>query len=132
MPRPQPRFPEPDSEPFWRATKDHELKYQQCNDCNAIVFYPRHHCTSCGSADLAWKTSAGQGEVYTFSIVRQNRSPSFRDLVPYVLAYVDLDEGFRIMTNIVGIAPEDVRCGMRVKVQWEDAEEVSFPLFAPA
>jgi len=133
MPRPLPRLPEPDSEPFWRATKNHELKYQQCNDCNTVVFYPRQHCTHCGSPNLAWKTSAGVGTVYTYSIVRQNRSPFFRDLVPYVLAYVDLDEGFRIMTNVVGTPRvEDVKCGMRVKVQWEDYEEVALPLFAPA
>jgi uncharacterized OB-fold protein len=132
MPRPLPRLPEPDSEPFWRATKNHELKYQQCNDCNEVVFYPRQHCTKCGSASLTWKTSAGRGKVYTFSIIRQNRSSFFRDLVPYVLAYVDMDEGFRIMTNIVDIEPEKVRCDMPVKVQWEDYEEVALPLFAPA
>jgi len=132
MPRPMPRLPEPDSEPFWRATKEHELKYQQCNDCNTVVFYPRQHCTNCGSADLTWKTSAGRGKVYTFSVIRQNRSSFFRDLVPYVLAYVDLDEGFRVMTNIVDIEPEKVRCDMPVRVKWEDYEEVALPLFAPA
>jgi uncharacterized OB-fold protein len=133
MPRPLPRLPEPDSEPFWRATKNHELKYQKCNDCNTVVFYPRQHCTHCGSPNLSWHNSAGLGTVYTYSIIRQNRSPFFRDLVPYVLAYVDLDEGFRIMTNVVGTnRPEDVKCGMRVKVAWEDYEEVALPLFAPA
>src|SRR3990172_8736170 len=120
MPRPLPRFPEPDSEPFWRATKNHELRYQKCNDCGAVVFYPKHHCTSCGSSNLAWHTSSGSGTVYTYSIVRSNRSPSFVDYVPYVLSYVDLDEGFRIMTNIVGIEPDAVKVGMRVRVKWED------------
>lgn len=132
MPRPLPRFPEPDSEPFWRATKDHKLTYQKCNDCNTVVFYPRQHCTHCGSDNLAWHNSAGLGTVYTYSIVRQNRSSYFRDLVPYVLAYVDLDEGFRMMSNIVDIPVDDVRIGMRVKVQWEDREEVALPLFEPA
>ena len=79
MPRPLPRFPEEDSEPFWQATKQHELTYQQCNDCSSVVFYPRQHCTACSSPNLTWKTSAGLGTVYTFSIVRANRSPAFRD-----------------------------------------------------
>ena len=132
MPRPLPRFPEPDSQPFWEATKNHELKYQKCNACGNVVFYPRRHCTKCGSADLAWHTSAGRGTVYTFSIVKQNRSPMFADLVPYVLAYVDLEEGFRIMTNIVGTEPEQVKVGQRVRVRWDDQGEVSLPFFEPA
>ena len=133
MPRPLPRLPEPDSQPFWEATKDHELKYQKCDDCSSVVFFPRRHCTQCGSPNLSWYASAGEGTVYTFSVVRQNRSPSFRDLVPYVVAYVDLDEGFRMLTNVVGTSPENVKCGLRVKVQWEDQEGgLSLPLFAPA
>ena len=132
MPRPLPRFPEVNSEDFWRATKNHELKYQKCNDCNTVVFYPKHHCTNCGSANLSSHTSTGLGTVYTFRVVRQNRSPAFRDLVPYVVASVDLDEGFRMMSNVVGIDPDEVKCDMRVKAQWEDYDEVSLPLFAPA
>ncbi len=132
MPRPLPRFPEPDSQPFWEATKNHELRYQRCDDCSSVVFYPKHHCTSCGSPNLSWHTSKGRGTVYTFSIVRANRSPAFREYVPYVLSYVDLDEGFRIMTNIVNVAPEQVKVGMPVRVAWEDHEEVSLPLFEPA
>ncbi len=131
MPRPLPRLPEPDSQLFWEATRNHELRYQKCGDCGSVVFYPKHHCTSCGSANLAWHTSGGQGTVYTYAIVRANRSPAFREYVPYVLSYVDLDEGFRIMTNITGTEPEDVRIGMRVKVRWEDHEEVSLPFFEP-
>lgn len=132
MPRPLPRFPEADSEPFWRATKEHRLTYQTCNVCSTVVFYPKQHCTNCGSADLKWNESKGEGEVYTYSIVRANRSPAFREYVPYAVAYVDLDEGFRIMTNVVGVDPGDVKIGMRVKVKWEDHEEVALPFFEPA
>ncbi len=131
MPRPLPRFPEPDSQPFWEATKGHELCYQRCDDCGTVVFYPKHHCTSCGSANLTWLTSKGLGNVYTYAIVRANRSPAFQEYVPYVLAYVDLDEGFRIMTNIVNVDPEQVRIGMGVRVRWEDHEEVALPFFEP-
>ena len=131
--RPLPRFPEPDTEPFWEATKRHELVYQ-VNDCGEVVFYPRKYCLACGSENTDWRVSKGEGEVYTFSVVMQSRHPAFADLGPYAVAYVDLDEGFRIMTNIVGVANpvEDIHCGMRVKVRWEDQGEVSLPMFEPA
>ena len=133
--RPLPRFPEPDTEPFWEATKRHELVYQ-VNDCGEVVFYPCKYCLACGSENTDWRVSKGEGEVYTFSVVMQSRHPAFADLGPYAVAYVDLDEGFRIMTNIVGVANpvEDIHCGMRVKVRWEDQGEgeVSLPMFEPA
>ena len=133
--RPLPRFPEPDTEPFWEATNRHELVYQ-VNDCGDVVFYPRKYCLACGSENTDWRVSKGEGEVYTFSVVMQSRHPAFADLGPYAVAYVDLDEGFRIMTNIVGVANpvEDIHCGMRVKVRWEDQGEgeVSLPMFEPA
>jgi uncharacterized OB-fold protein len=135
MDRPQPRFPEPDTEPFWEATKKHELTYQVCDDCSTVVFFPRSHCTKCGGRSLSWKTSKGEGTVYTYSVVRLNRHPAFVNLGAYAVAYVDLDEGFRIMTNIVGVADpvKDVKIGQRVKVQWEDQSSgYSLPMFAPA
>ena len=133
--RPQPRFPEPDTEPFWEATKRHELSYQTCNKCSEVIFYPRRHCTRCGSIETTWRVSKGEGEVYTFSVVMQSRHPAFKDLGAYALAYVDLDEGFRIMSNIVGVQDptKDIQCGMRVKLHWEDQGEgeVSLPMFEP-
>ncbi len=134
-PRPQPRFPEPDTQPFWEATKEHRLTYQTCRACSKVVFYPRAHCPHCGSRDLEWHDSKGFGTVYTYSVVRLNRHPAFADLGPYAVAYVDLDEGFRMLTNIVGVADpvKDVRIGMRVKVRWEDQESgISLPMFEPA
>ena len=134
--RPQPRFPEADSAPFWDATKRHELTYQTCDRCGDVIFYPRRHCPRCGGAESTWRPSSGMGTVYTFSVVMQSRNPAFQDLVPLALAYVDLDEGFRLMTNIVGVddPTTDIVCGMRVKLRWEDQGEdgVSLPLFEPA
>ena len=134
--RPQPRFPEPDSQPFWEATKQHKLMYQSCNACNEVIFFPRRHCTSCGSQDTSWHESKGQGTVYTYSVIMQSRHPAFKDLGPYAVGYIDLDEGFRIMSNIVGVNDpvKDLSCGMKVKVRWEDQGEgaVSLPMFEPA
>ncbi len=133
--RPQPRFPEVDSQPFWEATKNHELTYQTCDKCSEVIFYPRRHCTKCGSDQTTVHISKGEGAVYTFSVVMQSRHPAFKDLGAYAIAYVDLDEGFRIMTNIVGVQDPitDIQCGTRVRVKWEDQGEgeVSLPLFEP-
>ena len=125
-----PQFPEPDTLPFWEATKNEKLKYQQCSMCNSVVFYPRFACTHCGSDELEWKDSKGEGEIYTYSVVRQNRNPAFADLGAYVLAYVDLDEGFRMMSNIVGIKNPitDVKIGQRVKVKFEKQGSGEFPV----
>ena len=133
--RPQPRFPEPDTQPFWEATRRHELTYQRCNACHEVIFYPRGHCTKCGSRETTWHVSRGEGAVYTFSVIMQSRNPAFAELGAYAVAYVDLDEGFRIMTNIVGVQDpvKDVQCGMRVKLHWQDQGEgdISLPMFEP-
>ncbi|MCC6382214.1 MAG: OB-fold domain-containing protein [Dehalococcoidia bacterium] len=135
MPRPQPRFPEPDTQPFWDATRDHRLLYQVDRTTGQVVFFPRRHSPYTGTTDLEWRESRGEGTVYAFSVVRLNRHPAFAQLGPYAVAYVDLDEGFRILTNVVGVADPttDVQIGLRVRVQWEDQESgVSLPLFVPA
>ena len=133
--RPQPRFPEPNTEPFWEGAKNGELKYQQCSDCNEVIFYPRLICTNCGGLNLDWKTSKGEGVVYTYSVVRQNRNPAFSDLGAYAVAYIDLDEGFRMMSNVVGVADptKDVMIGQRVKVEFEkqDSGDYPIPVFRP-
>ena len=132
--RPQPSFPEPDTEAFWEATKDHELRYQVCDECQGIVFYPRRHCNHCMSMKLSWKTSRGEGVVYTYTVIRQIGLPAFRDLAPYAVAWIDLDEGFRMISNITGVddPTSEVHIGQRVRVSWEDQESgISLPLFTP-
>lgn len=135
MARPQPRFPEPDTQPFWDGTKEHRLLYQVDPATGDVIFYPRRHSPHTGTSNLEWKESKGEGTVYTYSVVRLNRHPAFAGLGAYAVAYIDLDEGFRILTNITGVADpvNDVKIGMRVKVQWEDQESgIALPLFAPA
>ena len=134
--RPQPRFPEPDTQPFWDATRENKLMYQVCNGCSGVIFYPRAHCPSCGGLENTWKESTGNGTVYTYSVVMQSRHPAFKDLGPYAVAYVDLDEGFRLMSNIVNVKDpiHDISCGMKVKVFWhkQGDGEISLPMFEPA
>ena len=131
--RPLPRTNELDTQDFWAATKTKELRYQKCEDCGRVVFYPRRHCTGCTSGNLAWHTASGKGTVYTYSVVRQSYHPFFRNLVPYAVAWIDLDEGPRILSNVVGVADplNDVHIGQQVVVEWEEHEELCLPLFRP-
>ncbi len=112
--------PSPDSRPFWDAAKRHELQVQQCGDCRRFIYYPRHRCPHCLGADLEWRRVSGRGTVYSFTVVRRTTNKAFVADVPYVLAIVELAEGPRLTTNIVGSPPEVVRCGMPVEVSFDD------------
>ena len=129
--RPLPNLKELDTQAFWQATKDGELRYQRCDECGTVVFYPRRHCTGCLSSTLTWHTASGRGTVYTFSVVRKAEHPFFRTLVPYAVAWIDLDEGPRILSNIVGVddPATDIEVGARVIVEWEVHDELALPLF---
>jgi uncharacterized protein len=129
--RPLPPLDEPDTREFWAATARHQLTYQVCSACGGIVFFPRAHCTHCTSRSLETRTSAGTGTVYTYTVVRQHGQPFFRAHTPYVLGFVDLDEGFRMLAEI-GAEPDAVSVGQRVEVDWEDHDQVSVPIFRPA
>lgn len=129
--RPLPNLEEPDTRAFWEATRNRELRYQQCAQCGTIVWHPRQHCTGCVDGTLAWHTASGNGTVYTFSVVRQSYHPFFRTLVPYAIAWIDLDEGPRILSNIVGFdaSAGNLACGRRVVLEWEEHETLNIPLF---
>jgi uncharacterized OB-fold protein len=126
--RPLPTFADPDTAAFWRATGEHKLTYQQTAD-GRVVFFPRRH------AGGEVRESAGEGVVYTFTVVRQHGHPFFRAHAPYVVALVDLDEGFRLMAE-VDADPETIHIGQRVRVGWEDhevdGERLAIPVFTPA
>ena len=129
--RPLPNIKEADTTDFWAATKNQEFNIQVCANCGQITWYPRAHCAHCTDGDLQTKVVTGHGEVYSYSIVRQSYHPFFRNLVPYVVAWVDLAEGVRYLTNVVECAPEDVHVGMPVSIHWEAHEELKLPMVKP-
>ena len=129
--RPLPR-PTALSQPFWDAAQSHELHVQRCTACGTHVFYPRYNCTNCGSRDLEWVRASGRGSVYTYTIARRPTHRAFAERVPYVIAIVELDEGPRLTTNIVGCEPDDVRIGMPVEASFEDVDdEITLVTFRP-
>ena len=129
--KPLPRIDE-ESKGFWEACQRHELYLQRCRGCQTLRYYPRSFCPSCLSEHIEWVRASGKATVYTFTVTHQNQAPGFRDALPYVLAYVELEEGVRLLTNIVGCAPTDVHIGMPVEVTFEDVTpHVTLPKFRP-
>ena len=117
---------------FWDATRDERLLVQWCVPCDTAIFYPREVCPSCLGTELEWRESAGEATVYAVSVQHRAAWPTLADRVPYAVALVDLDEGIRMMTNIVGCDPEDVRVDQRVSVRWEALSDGrNLPVFAP-
>ncbi len=130
--KPLPRIDE-ESRGYWEALARHELYFQRCRSCGTERFYPRAVCPVCLSSATEWVRASGRGTVYSFTVTRQNQAPGFRDELPYVLAIVELAEGPRLMTNVVGCAPDEVRIGMAVEVVFEDVTpEVTLAKFRPA
>lgn len=123
--------PTPDTVPFWEATKRHELQLQHCNDCNRFYFYPRMYCRYCMSGDVEWRTVSGRGKLHTY-IINHRPAPGRDPEKPYVIAIVELDEGPRMMTNIVmdDPTPDKLPVDAPVEVVWDDAsDDVTLPLF---
>jgi uncharacterized OB-fold protein len=117
---------------YWEGARRHELVLQRCLACGAIQHRPRALCAGCLSDRVESFVASGRGTVHTFTVTFQNQAPGFRDALPYVMAYVDLEEGPRLLTNIVGCEPERVTIGMPVAVEFADIEETAVPRFHPA
>jgi uncharacterized protein len=118
--------------PFWEATRDQRLLVQWCDPCDQPIFYPREVCPTCLGTDLSWRASAGSATVHALSVQHRAGNPFLADRVPYVVALVDLDEGIRMMTNVVDCDPESVHIGQRVRVAWEPMSDGrNLPVFAP-
>lgn len=127
--------PTAETRPFWDGCRAGVLRYQRCAACGRPQFYPRTRCAGCGGADLGWRDSRGLGTVHAVTVVHRAPTPAFARDVPYALALVDLDEGFRLMANVVGGDPETVAIGDRVRVVFERRGEMALPQFtrvAPA
>jgi len=126
--------PTPETRPFWDAARRHELSLQHCRTCGRYVYYPRAACPHCFGVDLAWERVSGRGTVHTFTVVQRGQK-GFPLPTPYVIAIVELAEGPRLMTNLVGVEPDPakIKIGMPVEVVFEDVSaEVALPRFRPA
>ena len=116
----------PETEVFWAATRQGKLLIKHCNDCGENHFYPRSLCPYCFSDRTEWLQSAGRGAIYSCSVLRRTQ-------VPYCVAYVTLDEGPTMLTNIVDCELDAVQIGQRVTLVFKPTEDGgALPMFAPA
>jgi hypothetical protein len=120
-----------DSAPFWNGCREGKLLIQRCLTCGNHLFYPRVVCPHCMSDRIEWTESSGRGKVYSFTVARVPAGEAFAEDVPYVVALVELEEGVRMMTNLTGVSPDDVRCDMPVEVVFEERDGFAFPKFTP-
>lgn len=130
--KPAPRVTK-DSEEFWAFAADGALMLRGCNACGALMYYPRILCTRCMSTDLSWRRASGRGRVYAFTFVHRAPTEAFRAEAPYPVAIVELEEGPRMMSNIVACAPEVLAIGLPVELQFAPrGESGAIPVFRPS
>ena len=121
------------TQPFWEAAKRHELVMPRCKTCDHCFFYPRSECPRCLSSDLEWVKVSGRGRLHTFTVVRQPANPAFQDDAPYIYAVVQLDEGPRLVSNVVECDIAAVRVDMPLQAVFADVTpEWTLVKFKPA
>jgi uncharacterized OB-fold protein len=123
--------PTPEDSPFWAAAAEDRLVLPRCRACGTYIWFPRAFCPDCHSSDIEWAAATGRGSVYSFTVNHRGAGP-WAELVPYVIAYVELEEGPRVLTNIVDADPAAVRIGDAVVAVFEPAGETKVLRFRPA
>lgn len=124
--RPLPH-PTAETRPFWDGCASGELRYQRCTDCGIVQLIPRSLCAACQGHALEWKRSRGLGRILSHTTVHRAPTPAFRAEAPYVIALVDMDEGFRLMVNVKGGSSPVVTIGRRVRIGFRKIDDVSLP-----
>ena len=126
--------PTPETQPFWDSCRNHEMKLPRCQDCGRFHFYPRAMCPHCWSPNLEWVKTSGQGNLHSY-IINHRPAPGFEDDTPYVIAIVELEEGVRMMSNLVGVEPDPsmLSLDMALQISYEDvSDQITMPKFRPA
>lgn len=122
----------PETQRFWEGTAVGELRIQRCNPCEKFYFYPRPYCPRCSSDDVEWRVVSGKGTLASYNI-NYRPFPMFNSDRPQVIALVELDEGVRLMSNIVDVEPlpENLPLGLRLQVGFEPRGDQFLPVFTP-
>lgn len=130
LPAPSPAV-NPETREFWAATADGRLLLKRCLDCGTVIWYPRAICPECASLRTEWVEAVGRGRIYSYTVNHRGEG-AYQGSPPFVLAYVQLDEGPRMMTNIVGADPAELAVGLPVEVVFHDTGDGSaLPRFRP-
>jgi uncharacterized OB-fold protein len=127
IPRPYPSLL---SRPYWEGCQRGELLFQRCADCGGVTHTPALICAHCTSRALSWEASKGTGAVYSWTTVWRPQTPAF--VVPYTAVIVDMDEGWQILSNLIGCEHDAVEIGTRVRVEFHPLDEnITLPYFRP-
>lgn len=121
--------------PFWEAARERRLVLQRCELCGSWQHPPRPVCVSCGDPglSLAWREVSGRGTVYSYTVVERALIAALRDQVPYVLALIELEEGQRMLSLLLGCEPVEARIGLAVRLDFEPfGADLQLPIFRPA
>jgi uncharacterized OB-fold protein len=118
------------TKPFWDGCAEGELRYQRCTACRTPIFNPALVCRVCTSRDLRWEVSAGHGTVYSYTICHRPMTPKFTSI--YAPIIVDLDEGYQMLSDLIGCDAADVRVGLRVRARMHAIGDRTIPYFEPA
>jgi uncharacterized protein len=113
-----------ETQEFWDATARGVFLLKRCDDCGTVIWYPRFLCPDCHSTNTSWFEASGRGTVYSYTVPHRGQGP-WREVAPFVVAYVEMAEGPRVLTNLVEVEPADVEVGMAVEVVWHDTGEGS-------
>ncbi|TAK69318.1 MAG: Zn-ribbon domain-containing OB-fold protein [Betaproteobacteria bacterium] len=125
--------PDTDSAAFWSGLKEGKLLLQHCLDCGNVQYYQQGMCRRCGGERLEHRAASGRGKVHSYSVVYRAPGPAFKRDVPYAVLLVELEEGPRMISSLVGAKPESVTFDMPVQLVCEKAsEEITLPRFRPA
>ena len=133
--RPLPHPITPEARPYWDGAREGKLMLPRCRACEKAFFYPRVLCPFCASRDIEWIRASGRGRLHSFEIAHQIMNKAFKVKTPVILAMVELEEGPRLLTNLVNAEPDPkaLRCDMPVEVVFEKlTDEISLPMFQPA
>ena len=123
-------IPDEASRPFYEGAREHRLMLQRCSACGTWHWPVISRCPACLSTDVSWAQASGKGTLYTFALMHQILHPGFASEVPYNVAEIDLEEGVRMSSNIIGCSNDDLRIGMPLEVTFEDiTDEISLPKF---
>lgn len=123
-----------DSAPYWEGCRDGRLLIQQCAECETLRFPPNRICGACHSDKMKWIEASGKGRVYSWIVVNHAVPREvYGDDVPYAVALIDLEEGVRMVSNVIGFDPHEIAADMPVEVVFEPGgESVVLPKFRPA
>jgi len=118
------------SEKYWEAANEGKLLIQRCKSCGKPIFYPRYYCPECLSTDIEWIVSSGKGKLLSYTVIYETqRTDIDPSKMPIVIGLVELEEGVRLITNIVGCKEEELKVDSEVEVTFEDVDNRKLPVF---